>query len=235
MVCEFLPVERSDTACLLLIGSLLWAFLPADAQRAHTSSVIAGSGGRAGGSAYEHIGAGAQPGGIVYGTAGGLGGLQNYAGFLGTFSLRPDLIAADGLEHELSADNDGDGLSDIEEIVGSAFDPATPTDPNHWDTSGDGISDYAHAIAGTDPTRTGSYLRIQSMTRSSGEVTLTWLARQDRSYRVLAADESHATPTNLIDTAIGDIGVGPWQVTTNTISFPATGALQTFGIEVQSP
>ena len=208
---------------------------PIGANPELTSSVLNGSGGRSGGNTYENISAAGQPGGVQYATAGGLGGVQNYAGWLGTFSLRPDLIADDGLEYESSADNDGDGLSDIEEITGSAFDPATPTDPNAWDTSGDGISDYAHAVAGTDPTSTESFLRILDIEHGEQDVALTWLAREGRTYQVLYAADSHTTPTNFIDTAVGAAGAGDWRVTTNTLTFEATGAMQTFGVKVQSP
>lgn len=219
---------------VLLICFPLWAWT-AVAEIESTSSVIDGFGGRSSGAIYENTSAAGQPGGVQYGTAGGLGETQNYAGFMGTFSLRPALIAEDGLEHELSADNDGDGLGDHVEITGSTFDPITPTDPNAGDTSGDGISDHAHAVAGTDPTSAGSYLRILAIGQEDDDMVLTWRARQDRSYRILYAEDSHTSPTNLLDTAVGDPGIGPWQVTTNTISFPASGTLQTFGIEVQSP
>lgn len=52
-----------------------------------------------------------------------------------------------------------------------------------------------------------------------------------------ACYETHAdvrtTRSILNGTGAGDIGVGPWQVTTNAISFPASGTLKTYGIELQ--
>ncbi len=207
--------------CLLLTAS------PAAVEQ--TSSVVDGSGGLSAGGSYENISAAGQPGGISYSTA---GGLQNYAGFLGTFILRPDLVDPNGLPHELSADNDGDGLTDTDEILGSAFNPSTPTDPNNADTSGDGISDWKHSVAGTDPTGTNTFLRILSIERDVDDVTITWLSRQDKNYNILYAADNHDYPVNFLTNAVGSAGVGVWQVSTNTLTSQPADDVRTFAVEV---
>lgn len=213
----------------------LAAAYPAHAEYRLINRTIAGVGGQSSGVLYQNHAAGSQASGIAYSRTGSPVILQNYAGFMGTFSLMPHRLAVDGLPHELSADNDGDGLFDDTEIIGSAFNPATPTDPNRADTSGDGVSDGAHAMAGTDPTSTESFLRILGIEHTASDIALSWLARQDKTYRVVYTDLSHAYPTNLLMTVSGGPGHGPWQVTTNTLLVPASIALRTFAIEVQAP
>lgn len=56
--------------------------------------------------------------------------------------------------HEIvhpTADSDGDGLSDAVELAGTAFTPATATDPRRRDSDGDGFGDGEEAVAHTDP------------------------------------------------------------------------------------
>ncbi len=58
------------------------------------------------------------------------------------------LDPSDGL-----SDNDGDGLSFAEEYLGTR---GYASDPNDWDTDGDGLNDSAEAALGTDPYRRDS-------------------------------------------------------------------------------
>jgi hypothetical protein len=60
------------------------------------------------------------------------------------------------------------------------------------DTDGDGMSDYAEFIAGTDPTNALSNLRILQSYVSNGVMTLQWSAIPGRIYEV-------QTSTNLMD------------------------------------
>ena len=56
-----------------------------------------------------------------------------------------------------TADSDGDGLGDAMELAGTAFDPATPTDPRRRDSDGDGFGDGEEALAHTDPWNSQSH------------------------------------------------------------------------------
>jgi hypothetical protein len=66
------------------------------------------------------------------------------------------------------------------------------------DTDGDGVSDYAEFVAGTDPTNPQSVFKITSVVQTNGIPRLTWFGVTGREYRI---DES----TNLAQ----------WQVGTN--------------------
>jgi arylsulfatase A-like enzyme len=61
-----------------------------------------------------------------------------------------------------------------------------PPEPGD-DRDGDGMSDVAEEIAGTDPENPASVLRILEMTRSAGSVSLKWQAVAGRRYQ---AEES---------------------------------------------
>ena len=100
----------------------------------------------------------------------------------------------------------------------------TITSPNS-DSDGDGMTDIYENIAGTDRFSASSVLRITSVTRADGLVTLTWPAVVDRSYQV---EES----TNL-STWQSVPNVGPVIMTETTtsplsISFPQTGVASRF-------
>jgi hypothetical protein len=64
------------------------------------------------------------------------------------------------------------------------------------DTDGDGMSDYAEFIAGTDPTNALSNLRIIRSYASNGVMTAQWSAVPGRIYQV-------QTSTNLLDWSPG--------------------------------
>ena len=58
-----------------------------------------------------------------------------------------------------------------------------PADPT-GDEDGDGMSDDAEEIAGTDPNDGGSVLRIDEINVSGGSVSLQWMAVPGRDYQV---------------------------------------------------
>jgi hypothetical protein len=217
----------------ILLTSYFLLLTPSPADISRTSSVLDGSGGRSQGAVYANISSAGQPGGIGYTTSGGLAGRQNYAGFLGTFILRPDLVDPHGVAYELSQDNDGDGLTDIGEILGAYFTPNTPTDPNSADSSGDGISDHAHAVAGTDPYGgIENALRILRVKFDGDEATITWLAREGRTYHLYFSDDMTAFPNQYLGTFVGAPGSGPWQVTTNVHTETISGESGSCVVEV---
>jgi len=142
---RFLPV----LICLTCVG------LVALGEVEQTSSVLDGSGARGTSGSSTNLSASAQPGSVAVSSGGTMG---NYAGFLGTFVLKPTLDTDnDGLADELDLDNDNDTLTDVEELEGTAFSPVTPTDPNDEDCDDDGFTDDEEASYGSDPWNAGSH------------------------------------------------------------------------------
>jgi len=63
-----------------------------------------------------------------------------------------ELIATVVIQDD-DVDTDGDGFSDTDELAGTF---GFVTDPNLYDSDGDGVSDYIETFQGTDPTNAGS-------------------------------------------------------------------------------
>ena len=82
------------------------------------------------------------------------------------------------------ADIDGDGLSDLFEQT--FFGNNAAADRNA-DSDGDGMLNWQEQTAGTDPTNTLSYLRINSIA-SPGPTTVTFGAVSNRTYSVQYSD-----------------------------------------------
>lgn len=188
------------------------------------SWVLDGGGGRSSGDAYVQVSAWAQPGGILCSTN---GALQNYAGFLGTFVLRPDLDHnGNGLPDEYDADNDGDGLGDRLELAGTAFSPTSTTDLNRANSDGDPADDGEESVAGTDPNDPDAYLTILNIARAGSNVDITWRARGGKSYRFLGHDgPSYDLPATVLGTQTVAGGSAPWYVRTNTVQDAGSGLL----------
>lgn len=179
----------------------------------NVSSVVAAAGEWISGGTYSNLNCVAQSGGIAKSSN---GSLRHYAGFLGTFLLRPDLDTdGNGLANELDEDNDGDGLRDESELAGDAFRPVTTTDIDLADTDGDGATDYEEAAAGTDPTDSDAGLFITDITPTGDDVLLSWLARGGKTYEVHSRDGSILAAQSTLATTNATGGVGPWFVTTN--------------------
>ena len=182
-------------------------------------SVMDAAGTRTTGGSLVNIGACGQPGGVRVHVG---GSMHEYAGFLGMFSLQPGLDTdGDGLEDEADADNDGDGLQDTVELAGTAFDPVTPSDLNAADSDGDGAGDGEEAVAGTNPRDAAHVLHLTYAVPAAPGVTLGWLARSNRTYRVWRADSLKPTPafTTLVGTVTAtDPGLGDWHVLIQTFT-----------------
>lgn len=218
------------------LGSMLLAVAPQGwAQTNQTSSVVDGFGTRSTGSGFTHIGAGAQPGGIT--TSHG-SGFINQAGFLNTFFLKSGLDTdGDGIPDEADADNDGDRLTDLDELGGGQFNPSTPTDLNIADTDGDGHSDFEEMLAGTDPTAVGSLLRIIATDRVGPHQVVTWPARgnSERIYVVRARTDSYAQPNVVIFSNSLPGGVAPWYGITNSLNHATTTGAVFYSVEAIKP
>ena len=209
------PGLRRMVAVLCWLMGYLAVAEVATAQLTNRSSVLDGVGTRSTGGSYTHIGAGAQPGGIAVSSG---GSFHNQAGFLNTFFLQPGLDTdGDGLADEADSDNDNDFLTDIAEVTGSGFSPATASNPNIADSDGDGSPDGEEAVAGTDPSDDNAQLEITDITVSGGNRFVEWVARSNKQYRLLRADALGQKPTNIVAvvTANGPASP-PWYVLTTS-------------------
>ncbi len=215
---------------LCMVGVFLAGALAGSAQYAKSSSVLDGSGTRASGGVYANLSAAGQPGGIAESSG---GSYVNQAGFLQTFFMKPGLDTdGDGLPDEADQDNDGDSLSDVAEIAGSAFDPMTATRVNEADTDGDGMSDGAESVAGTDPTNPDALLKIVRIARSS-IADISWAARSNKAYRILFATTPLQPVTNVLTTVTASgAATAPWYVLTNTVTdATGPGASRVYGVQ----
>ena len=223
-----------------LAFTVLWlaAGTAALAQYTNKSDVLDGSGTISSGGGYTNISASGQPGGISETMAGTLpldaGTIVNQAGFLNTFCLRPNLLSVHGLPVETDPDNDGDALSDLAELTGSAYNPATCTDPNNPDSDADGSPDGAEALAGTNPNDVNSALRITSLTVTNGQRYVAWLARGNhaRAYCVLASPDVGQPFSFVIFSNTVAGGVAPWYAVTNAIADAAATSNLFYRVEV---
>ncbi|MBN1269716.1 MAG: hypothetical protein JXB04_09025 [Kiritimatiellae bacterium] len=196
----------------------------------HLSTVHDGSGTMSTGGSYTNWSAAGQPGGIFTSSS---GDLVNHAGFLQAVDIKkPGLDTdGDGTPDELDLDNDGDRLTDVAEIGGSTFTPTTPTLVNVPDTDSDDVPDGDEAAAGTDPTDEAMYLHILSIDQNPSGREITWLARSGKEYHVLADDNSHSYPTDILATNQEFGGTGDWEVRTNTYTDVDEVHARFFGIE----
>ncbi|MCC6822856.1 MAG: hypothetical protein IT579_19170 [Verrucomicrobia subdivision 3 bacterium] len=102
-------------------------------------------------------------------------------------SLADDLVANDfnGARDVVvlrleAGDSDGGGLPDDWEL---AYFGNLARDGS-GDFDGDGHSDLQEFLAGTDPTNTGSILRVLTLTLLGGETTILWSATPGKKYQV---------------------------------------------------
>ena len=121
-------------------------------------------------------------------------------------------------------DVNSNGMSDLYEQY--YFGSVSTNRTRLTDTDGDGMTDYAEFIAGTDPTNPASNLRILKSFVTNGVMTVQWSAVPGRIYQV-------QTSTNLMDWA----PVSLWmQASFSPMTYTwtnATDKARTFRIEVR--
>jgi hypothetical protein len=84
------------------------------------------------------------------------------------------------------ADTDGDGMSDVWEVV-FGFEPNDPSDAG-LDSDGDGLTNGQEFTSGTDPRDAQNYLKVDAVRRVAEGVMLRFAAAADRSYSVQYRD-----------------------------------------------
>ncbi|MFH0878180.1 MAG: hypothetical protein V2A34_00565 [Lentisphaerota bacterium] len=149
----------------------------------------------------------------------------SFSGFANAFVMHPDSdLNGNGIPDENDPDNEGDGLSDEQELAGALFDPPTSTDPNLADSDLDGMSDAQEASAGTDPRDASRYFALLPLSRTGQGMVVPWQARAGRTYEVLFG----ASVTGLPGATVADVtpggGEGPWQETIGVFTGAVSGA-----------
>jgi hypothetical protein len=158
------------------------------------------------------------------------GGATLYPGFLGGVALAPTLDHdADGLCDEIDADNDNDGLADLDELSGARFPVATPTEVNAADSDGDGASDGAEAAMASNPLDAQSLLRLTRIqTLPGSSLALAWQAQNGVTYAVDWGSVPHALTNALPGTVTASGGVGPWGDAETTVGVDKPAASNAF-------
>lgn len=218
---------------IALVIAFVAGAVSASAQYTNRSSVLDGSGTRSAGGSFTNISAAGQPGGIAVSSG---GGYVNQAGFLNTFSLKPNLDTdSDGLADEVDMDNDNDSLADASELSGSSFAPVTATLPNVADSDGDGLSDAQEAVAGTNPNDLNAGLEFVAITNAAGQRHVAWIARgnNERTYVVRSATDVRGPYNSVVFSNTVAGGANPWYVVTNSVADAAAATNLFFAVEVK--
>lgn len=128
-------------------------------------------------------------------------------------------------------DTDADGVADDweRENFGNLTTAAVGTD-----TDGDGESDAAEYIAGTDPQALSDYLHVGPQTYSEdlGSVTLQFVSNPTRRYRI---EHTTSLTSTWVDSPLGAITPDAGTVTSRTFSFPSDGRSHFFRVVAVLP
>lgn len=168
------------------------------------------------------------PGGVLY----------EYPGFPNAYLVAPWLDTdADGVPDENDPDNDNDGLCDGTELAGTAFVPATPSDPVARDSDRDGAADGAEAAAGTNPADARSVLSISGLRAGRATALLRWKGRGGMTYEIVGTDTAErfgAAPT-VLGTITAAGGAPPWFATESELAVEPGPSNRMFRVRVARP
>ncbi|HEY5912061.1 MAG TPA: S8 family serine peptidase [Verrucomicrobiae bacterium] len=123
-------------------------------------------------------------------------------------------------------DANHNGMSDLWET--NFFGTVSPTRTEFTDTDGDGMTDYAEFIAGTNPNDPQSNLKVSAQQPPNGPLNLAWSAVAGRGYLVLhSSDGQNWTPASglLRPRATGTMNF--------PVESPAPGAGTLYRVEVR--
>ncbi len=199
---------------MLGLVALLFAGRAADALT-NEAATAGSAGGWVESAAYRSIVVASQPQPVSVASN---GSFVSHGGFMNTFLLAPAADAdGDGLADELDGDDDNDGLADVEEITGMAFDPVAASDPLRADSDGDGHGDGAEKAAGTDPLDSGSVFALLDMVADGDEMTVSWRSRAPYRYDVISAEapEGLREGAAVLGSLTASNGAGAWQQATS--------------------
>lgn len=112
------------------------------------------------------------------------------AGLVGTYSVTVtnpagSSLASAAVRLTVLTDLDQDGLPDVWETQ-YGLDPQVPAEPN-LDSDGDGRSDRAEYLAGTNPRVADDFLSLRMGQLQDGRLELSFAATSNRTYRVLSS------------------------------------------------
>lgn len=222
---------------MTMVSALAWRPCSAQAPR-HLGTVHDGGGVVStsrvdlGGVPYRHVGAVAQPGGV---STQANGSLRHGAGFLQAVDIKKWNQAGPNGPHELTEDNDGDGLGDAAEVGGTGWpdNPGTFTDPNDPDTDHDTVNDREESAAGSNPNDPGSLFEITDLRRENDGTVVRFSARGDgrQRYRILADDGPYDNPSEALTTSVYTGGSAPWYETTAGYTNAGTASLRAYAVE----
>lgn len=229
-------VTFSFAAAVFIVSAFAVIPIPLRAQMAQEACALTCSGNWASNSTYRLAYSGGQSAsGVCRGSDCVL-----YGGFIGGAMLQPGTLSGNGIPVEVDPDNDGDQLTDSDEVTGAAFGGFATTDPNNPDTDGDGMSDRDESLVMFDPNDPGHVLRITAINLNmpgTGAHELKWIGKGNNTrHEVFSSTDLTAEPcTNVFGEASVSGGTAPWYKSTVKLlwwdsAFPATSTY--FRVEI---